>query len=200
VQSLGYTGTEGALIKGANRGTPAYGALEPGDIVTAVNGDKIKDSTELRNTVASLAPGSSVKLTVWRNGSETTVNVTLGEQPDDLRTAAARQPGGSRGGAGEVNPEYLGLRVAPVSPEAVQTYGLDPTTKGAIVVATRQGSPAQRAGLAVGDAIIRINSTRIETPDDVTAALAKADINKGINFIVANRMGTRSVFVQADAD
>lgn len=195
--SLGFTGTEGAIIKGARRGAPAYGALQPSDIVTEVNGKKVNDSTELRNTIASIAPGTEVDLKVFRAGKETNVKVKLGEQPDDLRTASVTPGTGPRGSAAQTSAELVGIRTAAATPENIQTFGLEPGTRGAVITAIRPGSPAQRSGLSVQDCIVRVNTTDINSPEDLDAALSKIDINKGATFIVTNRTGNRSVFVQA---
>ncbi|HEV8024437.1 MAG TPA: trypsin-like peptidase domain-containing protein, partial [Candidatus Nanopelagicales bacterium] len=61
--------------------TPGSGAdeagIQDGDVITAINGDVIEESTELIVTIRSNAPGDSVDLTVLRNGRTQDVTVTL---------------------------------------------------------------------------------------------------------------------------
>jgi serine protease Do len=196
VATLGFKGTDGALIKGARRGAPAFGVLEPSDIVTELNGRKVEDSTVLRNMVASLKPGTEVTMKVFRGGKEQTVKVTLGEQPDDLRTASA-SPVPSRGSNGQANADILGMRVATVTPDNLEQYRLDRGTTGAVVTAIRPNSPAAQSGLRPNDCITRINGMPIEDAEDVDSALAQADINRGVTLVVVNQDGTRSIFIQA---
>ena len=63
---------------------------------------------------------------------------------------------------------YLGVQVLPVSSEA-QRYGIP---AGAAVEYVAEGSCAQKAGLEVGDIIIAIDETAIDSPSALTAALS----------------------------
>ena len=47
-------------------------------MITAVNGKAVKDSRELARRISETAPGTTVKLDVMRQGSEKSVEVTLG--------------------------------------------------------------------------------------------------------------------------
>ena len=90
--------TVGALITGVVAGGPAAKAgvrggssiasidgvsfCLGGDIVTAVDGNKVADAAELQAAIAHDAPGARVKLTIVRSGgTRTTVTITLGSQP-----------------------------------------------------------------------------------------------------------------------
>lgn len=81
--SLGIKKAEGAMIDGPQNGSPAAKAgVQSGDVITALNGTPIKDSRDLALQVAALAPGSSVKLDILRNGESKVLTVTLGELPN----------------------------------------------------------------------------------------------------------------------
>jgi len=66
---------------------------------------------------------------------------------------------------GEARRGYLGLQVGPVTRELAEAFHAGPDQKGALVVETRSGSPAQKAGLARGDIIITYNGTPVPGPD-----------------------------------
>jgi S1-C subfamily serine protease len=53
-----------------------------GDIVTAVNGHPIRNEDDLALAIAPFAPGTAVRLEVWRDGTRRTVTVTLGRRPE----------------------------------------------------------------------------------------------------------------------
>ena len=53
--------------------------VQRGDVITAVNGEAVKDSNVLRNEVAQLPPGSTVQADVVRGGKEQAVNGHPGE-------------------------------------------------------------------------------------------------------------------------
>jgi serine protease Do len=74
---------EGAMIDGPQNGSPAAKAgVQSGDVITALNGTPVKDSRDLARQVAALAPGSSAKLDILRNGESKMLTVTLGELPN----------------------------------------------------------------------------------------------------------------------
>jgi serine protease Do len=81
-RSLGLPDVRGALVNTVTAGSPADKAgVKRGDVITAFNGEAVKSGNELRNEVAQLPPGSTVKLTIVRDGKEQTTNVTLAELP-----------------------------------------------------------------------------------------------------------------------
>src|SRR5713101_5682859 len=80
--SLGLKQATGALVSEPQKDSPAAKAgVEAGDVITAVNGVAVKDARDLARQIGSIAPGTSVKLTVWRKGEEKNVSVSLGELP-----------------------------------------------------------------------------------------------------------------------
>lgn len=81
--SLGLKAARGAIVDNPQDGSPAAKAgIEAGDVITAVNGTAIKDSRDLARTIATLAPGTSVKLDVVHRGDTKTVTLALGELPN----------------------------------------------------------------------------------------------------------------------
>lgn len=72
----------GALIAGVLRNGPADGAgIKPGDVLLAVDGQTVADSSEMLNLVAALPPGKTVTLTILRNNSERSVRIKVGKRP-----------------------------------------------------------------------------------------------------------------------
>ena len=87
---LGLQNARGALVNSVVSGGPAeHAGVRAGDVITAFNGNGINDPNSLRNAVAGTAPGTDVGLTLWRNGREQQVRLTLGE----LNTTARAQRG-----------------------------------------------------------------------------------------------------------
>ena len=84
----------GALITEVFRGTPADKAgIKLGDILIAVEGKPVTDSSSMLNLVAALNPGKQATLKVVRSQQETEVKVIVGRRPQQQRTAPiAREP------------------------------------------------------------------------------------------------------------
>jgi serine protease Do len=82
VPEEGRTGRRGVLIAGVERNSPAGKAgLRQGDVVVAINGDRVETSRVLVRTVAAIPPGQTLRLTVVREGRERDLPVQVGRRP-----------------------------------------------------------------------------------------------------------------------
>jgi serine protease Do len=87
--SLGTKTARGALVADPQSGSPAQKAgIRAGDVIISVNGDPVDDARALARRIGSLAPGTSVRLGVIRNGREDTVTLILGEMPKERQARA----------------------------------------------------------------------------------------------------------------
>jgi putative serine protease PepD len=74
----------GAQINSVQAGSPAdTGGLQPGDVVTAINGKSISSTEQFIETVDTYAPGQKIRLTVNRGGQTKTFQLTLGNRPNN---------------------------------------------------------------------------------------------------------------------
>ncbi|MDX6380029.1 MAG: hypothetical protein QOI57_1053 [Rubrobacteraceae bacterium] len=80
-QRFGISVDSGAIVASVESGGPADDAgVKPGDVITALDSTAIKDSGDLLAALRNYKPGDSVTLTVVRNGSESSIDVKLGER------------------------------------------------------------------------------------------------------------------------
>ncbi|MDE2428087.1 MAG: Do family serine endopeptidase [Burkholderiales bacterium] len=81
-ESFGLKQDSGAIIAGVIRGGPADKAgMKPGDILIAIEGKTVADTTEMLNLVAQLKPGTKAKITVLRNAQKPTLEILIGKRP-----------------------------------------------------------------------------------------------------------------------
>jgi Do/DeqQ family serine protease len=167
-QGLGLSSVHGALVSDVERGGPAAGAgVQRGDVITALNGETVRDSNELRNEVAQMQPGSDARLTVRRDGSEREITVTLGE------LAAANRAGSVRQGGGDANAQF-GLSIEPLTAERARELGVQ-AKSGLVIAGVEPGSRAARAGLRAGDVIEQVNRRSVSSVDALREALQRGD-------------------------
>lgn len=85
-ESFGLTRKSGAIIAGVLKGGPADKAgMRPGDILLAVEGKPVSDTTDMLNLIAQLTPGNRAKMTVLRKNQEAMVEVLVGKRPKPRR-------------------------------------------------------------------------------------------------------------------
>ncbi|MBI2509439.1 MAG: trypsin-like peptidase domain-containing protein [Betaproteobacteria bacterium] len=76
----------GVLISQVERASPAEKAgVKLGDVLLAVNGQRVTDTTGMLNLIAGLQPGQQARLKLARNQAETELEVTVGRRPKSQR-------------------------------------------------------------------------------------------------------------------
>jgi serine protease Do len=168
-ESFGLDRPRGALVSSVENGGPGEKAgIKPGDVILGVNGTDIQRYGEVSGRIAAMKPGSDAKVTVWREGKESTLNVKVGELEAQPQRVAARTPGkGSTDQAAR-----LGLTVRPLAPEEKQQV----ETQGMIVVDQVSG-PAAAAGVQPGDIILGVNGKTVKSVGDLQTIAKSAGKN-----------------------
>jgi Do/DeqQ family serine protease len=162
--SLGLQEVRGALVSDITEGSAGERAgLRRGDVILAVDGQPITDSNALRNRIASSKPGTTVALTVARNGDEHTLKATLGELASNAAVRGAQDDDGATRGA-------FGLNVEPLTSERARELGVS-AESGVVIAAVAPDSPAADAGLRAGDVIEIVDGKKVANVDDLRAAL-----------------------------
>jgi serine protease DegQ len=80
--SFGLARSSGAIIAGVVRNGPADRAgIRPGDILLAVQGKSVANTTDMLTLISQLAPGGKARMTLMRKNRQSTVDVTVGKRP-----------------------------------------------------------------------------------------------------------------------
>ncbi len=143
---------EGAIIADIDPLSPAAEAqLRPGDILTAINGQKVnarfeEDLPKIANTLAQLPVGEEAVLSIVRDG-----------QPAEVRVKTEER-GELRGKEAELR--EWGLTVSELTPEMVRRAML-PARMGVFVSGTQVGGIASNARLEMGDVILKVDDTDV---------------------------------------
>ncbi len=92
-ESFNLENVDGALIAGVLKGGPAdAGGIRPGDILLAVNGNKVSNSASLLNLIAALKPGDVARLTVARKQQVLGLKIQVGRRPLQRTQEPALEP------------------------------------------------------------------------------------------------------------
>ena len=191
-QALNLESTEGVLVGQVNEDTPAEkGGLRVGDIIIRFNGETVRDVERFRMMVADERPGTKVRMLVVREGEQETLTVTLGDRADYLDIAVAPEPE-------EQEETWLGMEVEDIDGEYGRRMGLE-RMDGVVVVQVEAGSPADDAGIAPGDLILKINWSDVSGLSDYRRIRdSLRDPDKPVSFLIERNGRTSFVPVKPD--
>ena len=149
---------KGAIVSQVVPDGPAdRGGIKEEDIILKINDTEIRDADHLTNTVATIPPGTKVKVTVWRDGKEKVLTVELGERPQE-GLASAEEPK-------KKIENQLGIEVHDLTPELARRYGYE-GDEGVLIVNVRRNSIAAREGLRAGLLITAVNRKPVRNVRD----------------------------------
>ncbi|MDR3522242.1 MAG: Do family serine endopeptidase [Acidocella sp.] len=178
--------TDGALIAAISPGSPAFRAgLQPGDVITKVNGVTVTNPSDLADDIANVDPGHDTSIEYLRGGKTSTISVavtTMPANPDAGFKQANSSPTQTMSGehAG------LGLTMAPLTPDTRSQLNLSSSAQGAVIVNVKPNSLADQAGLQAGDLLVGVGPKDVSSPDQAVAAIDAA--KKSGNPAVALRI------------
>jgi serine protease Do len=179
---LGLKDPSGALVAEAQKDSPAAAAgVKSGDVITAVDGDAVADPHDLARRIAALGPKKTAKLSIVRNGSPMTIDVTLGSMPVDKTASADTRNSDDNGGSASMLAK-LGLTLHPA-------HGQD----GVVVTDVDPDGAAADKGLKQGDVILEVAGKSVSRPSEVAEAIdsAKSDGKKSVLLRVKSGDGER---------
>ena len=185
-ESLGLAEAKGALVVSPQNGSPgAKAGIKQGDVITAVNGDPIKDARDLAKKVAAIGPNKKVDVSIWRGGKAQSVEVMLGNlASDEAAKADTKQSQQQAQPSTEKALASLGITVAPSDDgTGVSVTDVDPD------------SEAAAKGLKEGEKITAVNNQQVASANDISKAIAAArkDGRTRALFQIESQSGSRFI-------
>ncbi|MEA3121891.1 MAG: serine protease Do [Paraburkholderia sp.] len=179
--SFGLPKPAGALVSSVDPGGPAAkSGLQAGDVILAVNGDPVDDSTDLPSQIAAMKPGAKATLDIWRDKSKKQVTVTLGSL-SDVKVADNSGPSAEQG--------RLGVAVRELTPQEKSSASL---THGLLV--QQAAGAAASAGIQPGDVILAVNGNPVSSAQQLGQIIGKA----GNSVALLIQRDSAQIFVPVD--
>ncbi len=196
---------KGVYIDDLIDGSPAADSgLKRGDVLLAIDGNKMEDANRLRSYIASKKPGHQAKLVVWRDGKRESLTLTLGELP--TREAMAGRDDRDRPDKPDAEEKMqplrkLGLEALKTLTDAdVQRYQL-PMKQGVLVTGVRPNSVADASGLTRGNIITHVGGKATPNVERLAELVNSADLEAGVRMTVYLGNGrTTYVFLSLEED
>ena len=162
-EALGLKRARGALVVGVVKDGPAEKAgIEPGQVVTAVNGIPVEHPDALGYRLTTAGIGKSATITLIDKGKEKNVTIALDTAPEtaprDERLLEGRNP-------------FAGATVSNLSPKLADELRMPTSTTGVVIMDVKRNSPAARVGFQPKDIIVSLNGTDMTSTANVEKAL-----------------------------
>ncbi len=181
-KALGLKDARGALVGSVMDGEPAAQAgMKDGDIILAVDGKDIEDSSALLRAIADKAPGSRTVVTVWREGKKHDVTITLGERKSS-QTADRGDKNGKK------DDGLLGISVRPLKDEERREAKLG-KHEGLYIVSVTPDKPAAEADLRPGDIILKANQKPVNSASALSKIVEEEGSKRGAILLQISRRG-----------
>jgi serine protease Do len=166
-KAVGLASNDGVLVNQVEKNSPAAKSdLHQGDVITAYNGNKIKTMRDLAVAVAGTPKGNTAKLTIWRDQHSTSVDVKIGEKPNDK--TASNEPG-------DDSATPVGMSLEALTADTRNQLELDPSTEGVVVTQVDPDSRAADSGVQPGDVILRVGNDKVVSPSQAANAIHSAE-------------------------
>lgn len=177
VSGLGLADARGSLVTEVVPNGPAGKAkIQAGDVIVRFDGKPVGSSRELRWLSSNAGVGRTVPVEVIRESKPIQVPVTLSAL--DQRTSVATPPKPKALGQGQ-----LGVGIATLTPELQAKYGAE-VGEGVVVTEVIPGSPAERAGLQVGDVIQKLGQSPTPNAEALQAALSRMSESPVVTLVI----------------
>jgi serine protease Do len=187
-KAMDLPNTRGILVSDLTDGGPAEKAgLQSGDVIVGFQGNPVSSGTQLRNRIASTAPGTEVSLRVWREGKEIDLKAKLEALPSELAEGPAASSGESEEFAA------LGFSVADLTNSLRQQLKLNPRVNGVVITEINRSSAAAQAGLRPQDVILSVNRSPVTSVSEFRERTR--GVKKGQSLLLQIARGQGSLFV-----
>ncbi|MGF7156795.1 Do family serine endopeptidase [Bartonella heixiaziensis] len=160
--SVGLKEAKGVLVADSLKGPAEKAGIKAGDVIISVNSEKVNNSRDLAKRIASMSPGETVTLGVWRTSKEENIKVKLASMPENVDKQEGSKYSDERSDSDGILEDY-GFIVAP------SDDGL-----GLVVTDVDLDSDAADKGIQPGDVIVTVNNKPIKKASDITDAIKNA--------------------------
>jgi len=186
-ESFGLDKNVGVLVTEVEPESPADKAgLKQGDVILKLNGKEVRSNESLRNTISLMAPGTKIKLIIFRDGKEKEVTVEVGSLSKSKFGMDISEVG-----------KKLGLGVVPINSEIARQLNVK-GDRGVIVAEVTSGSPAEDVGIEPGMIILTVNQIPVNTVAEFNQALEESAKSKKAVLLVKTGRFSQYVVLRLD--
>ncbi|HMV66825.1 MAG TPA: Do family serine endopeptidase [Myxococcota bacterium] len=153
--------SHGALVNHVEPGTPSQSAgVQVGDVITAIDGEEVHDTSHLRRLIAMKGAGAAVELDVVRGKAPVHLRARLDELDDGAPAGAPAEPESDDG-----------VTLQELDPQIRRQLGVPGDAGGVLVTEVDPDTAAGLAGLRAGDVVLSVDQAPATRRSEVKEAL-----------------------------
>lgn len=188
--SFGITDKNGILVAQVESNTPAEKAgLKQGDVITSLDGKRVENIGDFRNSIASSLPGSKHALGILRDNKPMQLEIVVGNLSDSNSASKVTKE----------EPQAIskiGLSVQNLTEDIAGKLGVKAGV-GVVISSVKNGSLADMASLSRGTIILEVNRNKVNNVSDFKKAIDNAvKTNKVLLLVQDQQYGTRYVVIK----
>ncbi|HSD63903.1 MAG TPA: Do family serine endopeptidase [Ignavibacteriaceae bacterium] len=177
-KALGMSKPEGVIVQGLVKGGSASNAdIKPGDVILKVDGKETNEPNALQSYIAGKSAGSTVDLTIFRDGKEIERKVTLkARETEDTGEPVVNKENNdseSKDNNSSASFDNLGITVRNITSDEKSSYDVD---HGIMITEVKPYSKAEDQRLFQGLIVLEVNKKNINSVQDFKKMV---DDNKG---------------------
>jgi serine protease Do len=162
-EAMGQPQLRGSIVSWVLADQPAQKAgIIVGDVILRFDGKTFPDERALRRAITVRKPGEQVAFSLWHNGQEIEMKVTLEPWPKSIWERNAALPPNLH----VTVPPDLGLTVAQLTDALRASNEITADTKGVLVTEVEPGSDAEQQGVTVGDLVLQAGPNHVRSPEE----------------------------------
>ena len=178
--------SRGALVSSVLPNGPAAKAgLRSGDVIIKFNGKEVREMSQLPWLVGNTKPGKTVPIEIIRHGKKEMLTITVGNWKSHKNSFNEKTQ--------KVSAKKLGIIVVPLTPQNMQSYGIQNVRHGVIVSKVIPGGAGQRMGIMPGDVIESINHQSVNGIGEYLKYINSAEKSKQFLFYI--RRGNMKLYL-----
>ncbi len=167
---FGIPNYKGVLVSRIFKDSPSEKAgLKRGDIIHAMDGQKINSPKDFHNQISSYSAGNKIAIEFIRNGKKKTIQLITTPIPERL--------------AEELAKSWLGVKVSEITEKIAKKYNLF-TRSGVVIIKLDRTSAMARIGISQGDIIRQINKQSIDGIPDFRKGSVEAMKRNSVLFLI----------------
>ena len=170
-KALNLDAAVGALVSQVVPGSAADEAgIQAGDVILAIDGRPVEDSTGLRNMIGLMRLGTDMEITYIRDGETQTMRAETGRSSSQVLAES------------EAVNKFKGAEFRDLDP----SHPRYETVEGVLVAEVEEGSPAERNGLQPGDIVTAVNRTKVRSVAEFSEVAAGTGGAIALNILRGN--------------